>query len=405
MNKEAIQNIRWKDKITAIAWMLFFISLPLGRPFTGITFGLLALVLIATCRSLNFPLQFPGIAALPLLLFYAFHLIGLIYTDDYVFARTDLQVKLPLAVLPLLFLITQRSSLVKRHLASAFVLSTLMVNFALLLLAVYRYYNGNEQAFFYTHYSPSMLPAYMAFINVSALLFIMDPSWNIHLWRPVVRGSAVLVLSLSVVLLASKAGWLSLALVYATSGFKLYFHKNRILAHSMAILSVAGLILLLTVTPAFQRINQLIESLKHYQTISSHQESTANRLLAWQTAWHIAMDFFPMGTGTGDIKNITLEYYEKAGYHWPLYYRLNAHNQFLQTLATLGIGGLLSLIGFCLVPFFLRNKKTFGHMIFLALLFINLMSESMLEVQNGVMTVAGLYACWFLMDESESKKG
>jgi O-antigen ligase len=69
--------------------------------------------------------------------------------------------------------------------------------------------------------------------------------------------------------------------------------------------------------------------------------------------------------------------------------RLNAHNQYLQTTVALGVIGLLVLILILLLPALQAYRQNnFPYFVFLVLLGFNLLFESMLETQAGVVFYA-----------------
>ena len=64
---------------------------------------------------------------------------------------------------------------------------------------------------------------------------------------------------------------------------------------------------------------------------------------------------------------------------------LNAHDQFLQTAACLGIGGALLILGMVLVPLSARSPHRALAVLFLLITAANWTVESMLEVQAGAL--------------------
>lgn len=327
-------------------------------------------------------------------LFYFFHLTGLFYTDDFNFALKDLSVKLPVVLLPLLAAFTGFTDSFRKRAASAFSFSCIAVNFFLMIRALINHRSGIPDAFFYDTYSAFIHPAYMALMNVIAISILIFNIPFADSKKKIIGLSGLSLLSASVMLLASKAGIFSMLMVYLLFVLKTYYTKNRFAMLLVSALVVLSALTVIWVSPARERIMQSVEVLRQPEKSATMQEGTASRLLAWKTAWQISKDYFPLGTGTGDIKNVTLNYYEKSGYRWPLYYKLNAHNQYLQSLAAIGIGGLLSLAFIMLIPIFQSKKEKLLPFIFTLLIFINLLFESMLEVQNGVMLMASFYVLW-----------
>lgn len=390
-----ISFFRWKLSIAEWAWIFFFISLPAGRPFTTYTLVLLTVVAVFSARK-NFcsDLKQHFKIILPFLIFYFFHITGLLYTDDFEFAFKDLSVKLPLVLLPVLALTSGMTQSFRSGSAIAFAFSCVMVNIFLLINAAVNFLNGAEDAFFYDTYSTFVHPAYMALMNAMATAILL---FRKELQLPVKNAillTCLTILSVSAIFMASKSGLISLLLVYGVYIFRTIDHKKKLRAvlAFCAVIFFSGI--LICISPVKHRLKQSFEVLLRPENAAAMQEGTASRLLAWKTAWQISKDYFPLGTGTGDIKNVTLIYYEKSGYQWPLYYRLNAHNQFLQSLSATGIGSLISLVLMLLFPFVKRNRKSLLPLLFSALVLINLLVESMLEVQNGVMFIAAFYSLW-----------
>jgi O-antigen ligase len=69
--------------------------------------------------------------------------------------------------------------------------------------------------------------------------------------------------------------------------------------------------------------------------------------------------------------------------------KLNAHNQYLQTFISIGIIGLIILLYMLVFPAIRAfQQKDFIFMIFLAVFAVNIMLESMLENQAGVIFYA-----------------
>jgi hypothetical protein len=374
------------------AWLLFFISLPAGRPFTTYTLILLvaaSLPFIRKIHSGNFGLCMKHFW--PLLLFFFLHITGLLYTDDFSFAFKDLSVKLPLVIVPLVAALTGISENLKSKSALAFSLSCVAANAFLLAVACFHFLNGTQDAFFYNIFSFYIHPAYMAMMNSIAIAVFLSAFRKPDGLKKNFLILCLMLLSVNVILMASKSGILSMMMVYL-----FHFFRIRYRQHKLKTILSAGLIIFISAitivfSPAGNRVSEALKVIRHPDKATSLQESTASRLLAWKTAWQIGHDYFPLGTGTGDIKEVTLAYYEKSGYQWPLYYKLNAHNQFLQSFAALGIAGLGTLICILWLPVFFRKTDDLPTVIFPVLLFINFLFESMLEVQNGVMMITAFY--------------
>jgi len=90
--------------------------------------------------------------------------------------------------------------------------------------------------------------------------------------------------------------------------------------------------------------------------------------------------------------------------------RLNAHNQYLQTYIALGIPGALLLILMLVLPGWLAVRRIhFIYFSFLAVFAFNILVESMLEVQAGVIYYAFFNSLFFFgwkaMDSPSGEDG
>src|SRR5690606_13109880 len=106
----------------------------------------------------------------------------------------------------------------------------------------------------------------------------------------------------------------------------------------------------------------------------------------WSTAVEVSRSHFPWGTGTGDVKDELIENYQANDYTFLVEHRINAHNQFLQMFAALGLIGSCLTILILLLPLLRKWKRIHPLFpMFLVLSAFNWAVESMLEVQAGVM--------------------
>ena len=78
-------------------------------------------------------------------------------------------------------------------------------------------------------------------------------------------------------------------------------------------------------------------------------ESTAVRYLVYSSTFEVlrSQDWF--GQGTGDFQDVLDDIYNEKGYTSAAEEHLNAHNLFLQSWISLGIPGLIIVLGIFLV--------------------------------------------------------
>ena len=203
----------------------------------------------------------------------------------------------------------------------------------------------------------------------------------------------ILLFSLSIILANSKAVILTLFLTLFLAGlyygYKRGFLKTSLLITSAFLILVSFLIyktpqLYLRIADSKRIIKNYInnENLKDY-------EGTSQRILIWQSSITIIKKHFLIGVGAGDVKDSLMEEYSKKGYKDIIAKNLNAHNQFLQTFIATGVVGFIILFSLFIFPLINSFKrKNFMFFSFLIIVMLNLLTESMLETQAGVIFFA-----------------
>ncbi|MGB1031956.1 MAG: O-antigen ligase family protein, partial [Flavobacteriales bacterium] len=130
--------------------------------------------------------------------------------------------------------------------------------------------------------------------------------------------------------------------------------------------------------------------------------STEGRIIAWNAAWAIIKEH-PFGVGTGDSEAVLMKSYEEIGAIYNIEHRLNAHNQFFQSGIALGWAGLLLLCAILTMGLLVAiQKRDLLYIGFIAIVALNMMFESFLEVQSGITFVAFFYA-FFVRCEFQTK--
>nr|MBP7516096.1 O-antigen ligase family protein [Flavobacteriales bacterium] len=118
------------------------------------------------------------------------------------------------------------------------------------------------------------------------------------------------------------------------------------------------------------------------------QTSSEVRWLTWDSAWRLFKERPLSGTGTGDIKDELVRDYIAHDFTTAAEHRLNAHDQFLQTAACLGIPGAMLILAMVVVPLLARGRRDALTTLFLLICAVNWVVESMLEVQAGAVFFA-----------------
>jgi O-antigen ligase len=331
---------------------------------------------------------------------YILYLIGMAYSDNMKYGREDLEIKLSLLVFPLMFSTMDKGILTKRdgmRVLDFFLIGC--VTGTLLLLAHSWYnerWNHMEHAFYYGNLSWFFHSTYLSMYLVFSIAII---TWGIsfsgHLIRPIYK---IFLISLSIyflvviILLSSKAGLLGLALlIFFFSVLLIVKKKNWITGIVFLVTSLLTLYLVLQFFPyASGRISTATKSFSEESSARNEKkESTAERIMIWKSGMEIIREHPLFGIGTGDVKDALMIKYNKNDIKPALEKKLNAHNQYIQTTISVGILGFLLLAGMIFLPIFPAIRyEQYLYVIFLLIFALNMVFESMLEIQAGVVYYA-----------------
>lgn len=218
----------------------------------------------------------------------------------------------------------------------------------------------------------------------------------------------LLLLILGVVLCQGRMGWIALPVVLLWALVQGWADRplRRDLLLLLALAASGGVVLTVVSPGVRARMVDLVQAVGEERADAA--QSAAVRTVAWRAAWAVGNAHLPLGAGTGDVKDELLAEYERMGATYALEKRLNAHSQFLQSYAALGIVGAALLIMALAAPLFratgsLRDRGMRRLLLVVAVL--NLSVESMLEVQAGVLFLAFVvWVAWWPGDGSASSR-
>jgi len=342
-------------------------------------------------------------------LFYGLHVLGMAWSSNTAFGAFDLEIKAALLLFPvLLWLLPSNTGLDVPRTWRVFALANAAVVLICLVTAIWHF--GQEWVlrehgelpegapwtnhFFESRFSLFLHPSYMAMYLCIALATLHFGGTE----KPVHRnlGSVVTaLLVLGVILCNSKMGWLTLAVVIGMAILGTW--KDLASRRRLLITSGVGLALFVVLFMAFPTVSGKITQASNATGAidPASDQSSALRRMAWDAATDLFSEQPLTGVGTGDIKDALIEVYHVKGYVHPEAKRMNAHSQFLQSAAALGIPGLLTVFAMILLPLlhavYNRDRQGFA---FWLIIMLNWSVESMAEVQAGVLFVA--FFAWLL---------
>ena len=132
----------------------------------------------------------------------------------------------------------------------------------------------------------------------------------------------------------------------------------------------------------------------------------ALRLQKWKYTLQCYLQYPLLGTGAGDFQKELLDTYRQNDFSPGLEHRFNSHNQYLQTLATLGPLGLALLLACLFLPLRWHWEDRYWLGIATVLLVAaSMLTESLLERQKGIYIVGLLANGYFCFRQRPSKPG
>ncbi|MGE5424240.1 MAG: O-antigen ligase family protein [Syntrophothermus sp.] len=339
-------------------------------------------------------------------LLYLLYVAGLLYTTNFHYAGFDLEVKLSLILFPLIFCTSALSYFPEKLISRVlyFFLSG-CVTVAVILIGHAMYANFALHvpgSFVYIKLAWYFHPGYLAMYFVFGLAVVADLLYRNGHARGLRRNVGLLLLLLFfmgfIFMLSSKAGILMMVAVLV---FYIILwaviQKKFIAAGGIFIIIFLFLMMMGKLFPeGFTRLSVAGHVVAEKPGVADPEESTASRFNTWKNAVDVIADNFLFGVGTGDVKDALMKNYQANGNEYAYRIKMNAHSQFFQTFIALGLPGIITLIGMLLIPgWFSWKQKQFLLFSFLAIIAFNMLTESILETQAGVVFFAFFYVLLF----------
>ncbi|MBM3404047.1 MAG: O-antigen ligase family protein [Bacteroidetes bacterium] len=346
------------------------------------------------------------------------YVAGLIHTSNMSYGGFDIQTKLGLFFIPL-YIATMDDKLLSgkrlRMILASFVAGMLVSSLFCWIRAIIRYSETHvADVFYYSDFSFFHHSSYFAMYAVFAMAVVI---WFLFQQKDLSKGRRILLIMLLtyfqclVFFLSSKAGVISMTIVlFLTVAYLVYpLRKYKPALVFGFIIPLTYLFYFYVIPRTFSRIDQTRSVLESTKPIDqSTSEGTAVRMMIWDATIDLIKEQPLTGTGTGDIKDELIRKYQEKNILNALETKLNAHNQYLQTFAAIGILGFLILAGMQLIPLAISlSSRDFLYLSFLAIFIINSLVESTFETQAGVIFYAFFNSLlfWILLLEFRLKVG
>jgi O-antigen ligase len=407
-----------KAVLGRLDFVLFFVvlfSLPFGKSiFVPLLFGWLCAVLLSYLVKRDYSVdRFKGLLILPILL-YLLHIIGVAQSTNLEGGFFDMQMKLSLLLLPLLYPYQRESYKSNwRNFLWIFVAGCAVASLYYFGYAAYRSCSvvdgllafnpipkyGWNNYFLSTEFSYLIHPSYLALYLLVALLIIgveLSRLWKRRARIKIAVTFFTLFLVSALIMLESRAGILGFCLLAFVWLLYLVFAKQRYIVGVGVLVALFGLTYFV-----FTKFDRLANTAKSLQTTAvagiknqSKEDGTAIRFWIWKSALSVVKEHPVWGVGTGDVRDELQKQYESKGMAISAQYRHNAHDQYLETWLGVGVFGLMALLAMFIAPLWVGIKRRDWLLVgFICLCSVSFMFESML---NSVMGV-GFFAIFYTM--------
>lgn len=338
-----------------------------------------------------------------IILFYLYHIVGLLWTTNFGYAGLDAQLKLPLLLLPLTFLpgngITTSQKL---QYFNVFVYSLVFAVLFCIIRASWFYYSEGVNYFLYKDFSYFIHPGYFSMFLCfgCALIFHKLVKMSDNFISPNQLSGNLMMMGLfvgAIVLLEAKAGiFVLLLLLSIFIGFSLFKLKKFKFQLSALMLIFAGSVVYFSFYSNITSSRMAVMTSEVTAPPAAEVQSTGMRIQAWESVIELIKTNPIFGTGTGDVKDELVKMYQTKGFDEIFVLRLNAHNQFLQSFAALGILGFILLVLTIASATLNAFKSKNGlALLFLIIVVLNMLTESILEVSAGSIFFAVFFAILF----------
>jgi O-antigen ligase len=399
------------EKIFYFLILIFSFSIPLWRNITPI---IIILLFINWLLEADFKHKFQRLSKKPQIyfffiftVFYLVHYLGFINTINYEFARFDIEIKMTFLLFPLLLFSSNTDFIDDKKLIYIFLayINGCFISFLISILNSLLLFNstGDLMWFFYVYvsyfYHSSYISMYIIFA-IGLICYLLIENKISNKLSKISLYFLLIIFSVYIVVLSSKAGIICLFITSFLVYIYMLSKKKKVIIHSIFfILSLIIIYLgIKSIPTSINRLTPALEAVRAEKRDINMEDGTVQRIEIWKSSLELLRENPILGVGTGDVKDELLRKYDEKGMTFAKSYKLNSHNQYLQTSVALGFIGLLSLILMLLAPLIYAFKnKNYIYFFFLIIVGFSILVESMFENQAGVLFFTFFNTFLFLM--------
>lgn len=394
------------SELSARAWVVAGFFLPINKSISVAAMVLVGLFAWSTPQNSTWlrNLKYNKLLWLPAF-YFVWHLLSYLWSENKHYASRDLETKLSFFLLPLLIGATAPG---QRQRLNFFISLTVgvMLNGLWSLFNAFQAYeaDGLSSHFFYIELSRLIHVAYLTMMVTMCLLYLiydlfysrkMDP-------QPWALTTAMLLLCLFTVLLDSRTAFFTMLLAGLTFFIVTIISLNKVRNNLFPLLLFlalfgTGYYMLSRVHNRMAELQNVVKTINMGEETSQQTEedygNAGVRPVLWKNAIAVISENTILGVGCGDLKDALKLQYEKSNFETGVKFNLNPHNQYLHTTVGTGVVGLILLIAMLFIPFFVAiKKKNWFIAACLSVFIMNTVTESVLEVQNGILLFTIVYS-------------
>lgn len=360
-----------------------------------------------------------------LVLYWCLHLISLVYSDDINRAQSDVIQKMSFLLFPLFFITSKDIIKHKRTLLDAFLLGLIFIATFLFFRAFRNSINLTdfklnpipsdtpwENYFLYLRFTDPYHPTYLSLYFSMGLAILVNK--YVEISKMLYRFFIIFLFSFFLVIIylsSSKAGLLVASTIFLLTVFWLIRKRSRLYASILVGVLSTVLVVFISNNSRFAYFINYLGGSKNKEFSFDNKElekklssEATVRIDIWKNIPSIINDDWLFGVGVGDNKSVLVDGYREKGIQYAAEARLNAHNQYFETFVGLGLVGLIILLTIFGVGFWKAfQRKDMLLFMFLLIVSINFLFESMFERVFGVMFFSFFY-CLLLLKEDIEKK-
>lgn len=311
--------------------------------------------------------------------YFLFFLLSGLYSDNSALWGRDIEGKLPLLIVPVL--------LISREKYNPQLINPLLITFGLSCFIFigylhYETYLGSGQIFrnvigINTFMNAIYAAMYISFPLLIGLSFIFKSKFNIN-YKWIILALVLFLFHYSLYAIASRMALLALLIVELSAVFLWKIILNRQIIQGGALMVLIFIINFLSVN--------------FTQYAKERMKSAFDgdpRVEIWKATYNQIPKSAIIGFGAGDTRDVMFEAYKEIGFEYGIKQKYNNHSQYLESWISAGVFCFLALIAW--MGFAFRDgwlEKNYILCIFIGMVALNFLTESMLERQQGTYFMA-----------------